>query len=251
MRLKRPCLCVALVMMVQPFLIDTSSAHERKANRDPAGIVILTDAVYLVPSFLTMLWVHETGHFTMATLCGADNPRMGLYRVVHETPTETEYEIGWADWKKGSLSSFGSAMTDIGGVLFSRGLAEGSDAFVKAIRLPNWGERFFSMTYIIGRFDFPRYVLQDALLNMAGKSGSDIDDFVTAVAGNHDGWRFLTYSALLALATIDIVLDWNRISMHWNSLLGRSISTDYKASTVSLKPFYYPGAFGITLHAAW
>lgn len=142
-------------------------------------------------------------------------------------------------------------MTDIGGVLFSRGLAEGSDAFVKAVHLPDWGERFFSMTFILSRFDFPRYVLQDALLNLAGRSGSDIDNFVTVVAGRKDGWRVLTYTALLTLATVDIVLDWNRISMHWKALRGRSIYEKENTAAIRLEPFYYPGAFGVTLHAVW
>jgi len=210
--------CMIITMLFQSCFIRPANAGEENSGQDPASVVVLTDVIYLAPSFLTMLWVHETGHFTMAVLSGAQDPRMGLYRVEKVGPYSTNTQFGWMDWKKGSLSPLGSALTDIGGVLFSRGLAEGSDAFVKAVRIPDWEERFFSMTYIISRFDYPRYVLQDAILNLSGRSGSDIDDFVTDVAGRRAGWRVLAYSALLTIATVDIVLDWNRISMHWNSL---------------------------------
>ncbi len=243
--------CVVTALIVQFCFIRPLTAQDEFVHHDPVSVVILTDAVYLAPSFLTMLWVHETGHFTMAALCGARNPKMGLYRVVDVSPYSTQTEIGWMDWKKGSLSPFGSALTDLGGVLFSRGLAEGSDAFARAVKMPDWGERFFSMTYIISRFDFPRYVLQDAFLNLSGRSGSDIDDFVTVVAGNEDGWRVLAYTALLTLATVDIVLDWNRISMHWNSLLGKSIYSSEDRTSFRVEPFCSAGGFGVMLQGSW
>jgi hypothetical protein len=228
-----------------------ASGQNNSVVQDPAGIVVLTDAAYIVPSFLTMLWVHEAGHYTFAVLCGAQNPRMGVYRVTHEPAASTQYQLGWTDWKEGSLSSFGLGLVDIGGVVFSRGLAEGSDAFVKAVHLPDWGERFFSMTFILSRFDFPRYVLQDALLNLAGRSGSDIDDFVTVVAGTKTGWRVLTYTALLTIGTVDIVLDWDRISMHWNSLGGKTIYHEEAGSSLQLHPFFFAGTVGVNLQASW
>ncbi len=88
-------LCIAFVVLTQALVLSPALAQDQSINHDPEGVVILTDAAYLVPSFLTMLWVHETGHYTFAVLCGAQNPRMGLYRTVYISPTKTDYEIGW------------------------------------------------------------------------------------------------------------------------------------------------------------
>jgi hypothetical protein len=222
---------------------DSSGVH-----RDAAALVVVTDAVYVVPSFLTMLCVHEFGHYLLASVFGAEDVRIGLYR---KTPTETQ--LGWNDWEQGSLSSFGNAVANGGGVVFSRGLAEGSHLFVHSVRLPGWGQRFFSMTFILSRFDFPRYVLQDATLNLFDKRGDDIDKVVTEIAGHKTGWRTVTYSALLALATIDVILDWDRISMHWKALGGTpyDFGNPEEVSQVKVRPFLDGHSAGISMHVMW
>ncbi len=47
-----------ITMLVQSYFIRPANAGKENSRLDPAGVVILTDAIYLAPSFLTMLWVH-------------------------------------------------------------------------------------------------------------------------------------------------------------------------------------------------
>jgi hypothetical protein len=223
-------------------------ADSSRVHRDATGLVVVTDVVYVMPLLFGMLWAHECGHYFFASVFGAEDVRIGLYR---KTPTETQ--LGWADWKQGSLSPFGSAVANGGGVVFSRGLAEGSHLFVHSVRLPGWGQRFFSMTFILSRFDFPRYVLQDATLNLFDKRGDDIDKVVTEIAGHKTGWRTVTYSAVLALATIDVILDWDRISMHWKALGGTSYDFENaeEVGQVKVRPFLGSSSFGISMQVIW
>lgn len=175
----------------------------RTTNRS-AGLVFLTNVVSFLPSAMLVMSIHETGHVSFAKLFGAKNARWGIYRRTPEGGTA----YGWADYDKTNLSSLGLAFTNIGGVLFSRGWAEGSDYFVSTVHTPAWVQQFFSMTFLMARIDFPRYVLQDALINLFDSKGSDIDEFVTALAGRNTGRRTLAYTALLAVAVVDLVYDW-------------------------------------------
>jgi hypothetical protein len=200
-------------------LVHRSYAQEPDTigSRDPAGIVVLTDAAFVVPSSLLLLWVHESGHAAFALAGGAEDVRIGLYRETGKGETQ----LGWATWRANSLSSFGTALAHAGGVVFSRGWAEGSHALVKNVSLPGWGQRFFSMMFMMSRFDFPRYVLQDAILNLIEVKGSDIDGLVTEIAGQRTGMRTLTYMVLLGIAAVDLVFDWDRVSLHWSILGGK------------------------------
>lgn len=47
-----------ITMLVQSYFIRLANAGKENSRLDPEGVVILTDAIYLAPSFLTMLWVH-------------------------------------------------------------------------------------------------------------------------------------------------------------------------------------------------
>jgi hypothetical protein len=214
-----------------------------QTRTESKGLIIASNAVLIVPSSLLLLIDHEFGHYVIASIFGAQNVRVGLH-IVNGS--------GWTEWSN-DLGRFGNSAACLGGVLFSRGLAEGSDCMIRHTNLPPWGQRFFSMTFIIGRFDFAQYVLQDGFKNLSGKSGSDIDIFVTQIAGHNNNSRFFTYSTLFAIAALDLVLDWDRIVMHWNILKGKSYtnkSIDSHAQ-LSINPYFTYGSIGISTKVVW
>ncbi len=186
-------------------------------SHDGTAKIVLTDALLFTPSAILFLGVHEIGHSSVASIFGGHDVRFGLIR----TAPNGNHQLGWTDWSN-DIGHTGKSFTFLSGVLFTRGLAEGSDLVVRDIPLPRWGQRFFSMTFLLGRFDFPRYVVMDALVNTFGRPGSDINFFVKEVAGQNSVSRVLVYGALLGLATVDLVLDWNRISTHWQILTGKT-----------------------------
>jgi hypothetical protein len=217
---------------------DTIQTHT-----ESTGWIIISDAVELVPSGFLIIINHEFGHYAMASIFGAQNARFGLSR---RKPNGGR-QIGWTEWSN-DLGGFGNSCAHLGGVLFSRGLAEGSDCLIHHTSLPPWAQRFFSMTFIFGRFDFARYVLNDALVELSGKQGSDISKLVTQIAGQNAGSRFLTYTALFAIATFDLVFDWNRVVMHWNILEGKWYANKslYSHTQISIHPYFAYGSIGIS-----
>jgi hypothetical protein len=217
-------------------------------KKDPRGIVILTDVISFLPAGFIVIAVHELGHATMATLGGASNVKIGLFR----RKLNGGIAIGWTNYR-GNLSPFQTELFDAGGVLFSRGLAESTHLLVSKVAMPNWSQRFFSMIFIFSRFDFPRYVLQDALINLIDKKGSDMDLLVTQISGRETGWRTITYTLLLGMATVDLICDWDRISDHWNNLRGKPYPMHkYRSGhTIRIQPIYHQGEYGIGLFASW
>lgn len=209
----------------------------------------MTDVVFLPTSLLFMLGVHEMGHATLASLSGAQDVRLGLYRRTPNGGTE----IGWADWREDSVSPFGNALAHIGGVLFTRGWVEASDCLVRNVRMPEFTERFLSLTFVLSHFDFPRYVLQDGLVNLFGSSGSDIDGFVTQIAGRKAVWRSVTYAALLAVAAVDLVSDWDRIVRHWGVLGGRPYErlSGHTQPRFMFDPFLTTNGVGLHTVVSW
>ena len=127
--------------------------RDTTVERDPGVVIGLTNIVYIAPTFLILLAVHESGHCTFAYLGGAENIRFGL--------NGGGGGLGWANWN-GNPSGVWAPLADLGGVLFTRGLAEGTDCLVRNTNMPNWAQRFFSMMFLESRLDFPRYVLLDA-----------------------------------------------------------------------------------------
>ena len=86
---------------------------------------------------------------------------------------------------------------------------------------------------------------------MFDKEGSDIDNFVTVIAGENTGSRTLTYALLLAITIFDVVMDWDRITLHWNILDGRQYHP-IKSSNVTrlrISPFSSENTVGINLQA--
>jgi hypothetical protein len=77
------------------------------------------------------------------------------------------------------------------------------------------------MMYVIGRFDFPGYVLSDAISNLEGHPGSDMDILVTQIAGHNTCNRTATYFGLLGLGVFDIIMDLPRIAYHIRTAQGR------------------------------
>lgn len=241
---------ISILIIFLPIVNEEVLAQQesKQPEKDPAGAVILTDVVCFAPSLVMLLGIHELGHATFASLAGAYDVKIGLYK----RKPNGGVMIGWAEWR-GNLSSFETALADGGGVIFSRGLAEGSHLLVTNISLPSWGQRFFSMTFLMSRIDFPRYVLQDALLNLFDRKGSDFDGVVTAIAGRDTGPRTWTYAAFLCIASVDLAFDWDRIVLHWKSLTGQPIlsAEPQTSSNVQVRPFFDPHQYGLSLHATW
>jgi hypothetical protein len=190
---------------------------------------------------------HELGHFTSASIAGAKNPRFGLYR----SKPEGGAQIGWTDFE-GHLSGAGQDAMLLGGVAFSRLLAEGTDLLVRNVRMPSAAQPFGAALFLLGRFDFARYVAFDMLHWALGTDGSDIDQFVKHVAGPNDGIRFATYAALATLATFDLIWDWDRISTY-GSVIGGDEYPYVKQIPVSLtlSPIRSREALGLEISLSW
>jgi hypothetical protein len=238
--MKTVILCLVLVFSARAQQ-DTIQTHS-----ESTGWIIASDAVLLVPSSFLVIMNHELGHFTLASVFGAQNARFGLSRA----KPNGGRQIGWTQWN-GDLGHFGNSSALLGGVLFSRGLAEGSDCIIRHADLPPWVQCFFSMTFIFGRFDFARYVLNDAIVVLSGKRGSDIDYFVTQIAGHDNGARFLTYTALFAVATVDLVLDWDRVVLHWNILGGKPYTDTRSRAHIDIHPSVQYGSIGMSARVVW
>ena len=238
-------LCCAMICGSSVFAQDSLTTP--RAGRSTVA-AIAVDAVVVVPAGVLWLLNHELGHFTIASIAGAKNPRMGIWKK----KPEGGFMLGWTEWD-GALSDGGTAASALGGVVFSRGLAEGVDLLTSNVRMPSWSQPFLAMTFILGRFDFARYVLFDALHNVMGSTGSDIDSFVTAVAGDEGIGRVLTYGALLTIATLDLVWDWTRISIYGHMLGG----DDYpypepgSHSSLSIAPSVIGRVPGIHVSFCW
>ena len=219
-----------------------------RAGTRSQGSRVLTNVVSFLPSALLVASIHETGHISIATVFGATNARWGIYRR-----TRTRVQVGWADYDTANMSPFGLASAEMGGVLFSRGFAEGAHYIVSSFQTPIWFQQFFSMTFLLARCDLPRYILQDAVLNFLNNKGSDIDAFVTIVCGRGTVVRTLAYSTLLAIATVDIVWDWRRIRRHWAVLTGDEYHEDDTSlqTQVSLRPYVAQKALGVSIAIVW
>jgi hypothetical protein len=74
---------------------------------------------------------------------------------------------------------------------------------------------------------------------------------VTVIAGKNTGSRTLTYAFLLAITTFDLVMDWDRITIHWNVLKGKQYHP-IKSSNITrlrISPYYSINTVGINLQA--
>lgn len=218
-----------------------------RTGRSTVGAIAM-DAVSVVPAGFLWLMNHELGHYTFASISGAKNPRIGIWKA----KPEGGFMLGWTEWDN-QLSDGGNAATSLGGVVFSRGLAEGVDLLTSNVRMPSWSQPFLATMFILGRFDFARYVLFDALHNVMGSPGSDIDAFVTSVAGEEGFGRVFTYGVLLTVATLDLVWDWDRISVYGHILGGDDYP--YAGSGVqarlTITPVVVGRAAGIHMTFAW
>jgi hypothetical protein len=238
----------SLILLILFFVHAGWSQEDSLHRRTESTLTIITsDAVVLVPSAIMVLLNHELGHYTVASLFGAHNARFGIVR----SKPEGGHQLGWTDWDN-KIGSAGTAFAALGGVVFSRGLAEGSDCLLKNVTLPTWMQRFFSITFILGRFDFSRYVLNDALVSLFGHRGSDIDIFVSEVAGQDGGGNVFLYAALLGIAAVDLILDWDRIALHWGIITGAPYQpTTVAAAQLRVSPSITARGFGMQLGFTW
>ena len=197
-------------------------------SQENTGLIIMNDAIVLAPALLSVMIFHEIGHYSMAIISGASDVKIGLYK----SNPNGGISIGWSKMND-TLSSFGNAMYNFGGVLFSRGFSELSRLTITSNIFPTAINRYFAMTYLIGRFDYSRYVLQDALINLFSGTGSDMDNLVNEIAGKSTGWRTITYASLLTIGVLDLVWGWEDIEHYWALLSGgdhksRKLQNNYK-----------------------
>ncbi len=214
-----------------------------RINSEPKEQIIIADIVAFLPALVTTIGFHEFGHYAVAKAVGAKNASFGLFRK----KPNGGFQLGWTHVYD-TLSSFKTSMVDIGGVIFSRGMSEIMNIAVNSKVFPKSINIFFSITYLMERIDFPRYVIQDALLNMGDKKGSDIDDFVTAIAGHRTSKRTITYLSLIALSVVDLVLDWNTISKYWSIITGQPYTESHEVSKVKFRFNAFAGsAFNLSV----
>jgi hypothetical protein len=200
----------------------------------------------VVPVGIAVLGFHELGHYSFGRLFGATDVRMGLFR----RKPEGGFMIGWTDLGHTAFSPMGDVMVGFGGVIFSRGFAEGMNLLSTDVLADGTLRRLASIGFLIGRFDLPRYVLQDALINMFGHRASDIDMAVTAIAGRGTVVRTAVYGALLTLVTLDLINDWDRIEYHWDIAAGESPLRPGGAA-LSVRPVLSRDGVGIAASMSW
>jgi hypothetical protein len=230
--------------------------HRSSAQGDSTSIsanesavaVIASDLLFVAPAGILFLLNHELGHYAVASLAGASNVRMGLMR----TGPEGNHKLGWSDWS-GQMSHLGRSSAFLGGVAFSRGLAEGIDWFEQGVTLSRLGQRFFSMLFLMTRFDFSRYVVLDALVSSLRRPGSDINFFVTELAGRGTVKRTLVYGALLGVALVDLIQDWERIGVHWNVVTGGDIRASHALSQlhIHVRPAFTSRSLALRIDGSW
>ena len=223
--------CCSIVLLFALIGVSAVQAQPDSTSRRSrtAGETIALDAAYIVPAGVIFLLNHEFGHYTFAAIGGGHNIRFGIYRPKPEGGAQ----LGWTDWE-GEMSPLAHEGAMLGGVVFSRGLAEGTDLLVRSSNLPSWSQPFFAATFLLGRFDFARYVLFDALHELGNRPGSDIHHFVTDIAGNEGGGKLALYALLFGLATVDLIFDWDRVSRYAAVIAGREYPYDRPPSDVSL-----------------
>jgi hypothetical protein len=213
-----------------------------RLRQESTTTVVLTDVVMFVPASVLFLMNHELGHYTMASAFGGHNVRFGLIR----TRPDGGHQLGWTDWDN-PLSGTGTTFAALGGVVFSRGLAEGTDCLVKNVSMPPWTQRFFSITFLLGRFDFARYVLMDALEDLGGRQGSDMATVARQIGGTDGGSRAIVYVAMAGIAVVDLLLDWDRIAMYWGIVTGTPYHRSQDTSRIRVSPVFAGGPAGVRL----
>jgi hypothetical protein len=213
-----------------------------RLHQESGATVIATDVALFVPASILFIMNHELGHYAMASAFGGHNVRFGLVR----TKADGGHQLGWTDWDN-SLSGTGTTFAALGGVVFSRGLAEESDCLVKNVSMPPWTQRFFSITFLLGRFDFARYVLMDALEDLGGRQGSDMATVARQIGGVDGGSRAIVYVAMAGIALADLLLDWDRVAVYWGILTGTPYHRRQDTSRIQVSPVFAGGPAGVRL----
>ena len=231
------------------FCLAAESHAQKDSTRiqqESGATVIATDVALFVPASILVLMNHELGHYTMASAFGGHNVRFGLIR----TKPDGGHQLGWTDWDN-PLSGTGTVFAALGGVVFSRGLAEGSDCLVKSVAMPPWAQRFFSITFLFGRFDFARYVLMDALVELGGRQGSDMATVTRQIGGTEGSSRAIVYVAMAGIALADLLLDWDRVAMYWGIFTGTPYHRSQDTGRLRVSPFFAGGPAGFRLTLEW
>lgn len=220
---------------------DQSAKKRGERNRVKTAS---SDLLVFFPASFLWVTVHETGHLFFARLFGDDTARFSFYKN-----DEKGFSIGRFEYDKTKMGAWGNAAISIGGVGFSRGLAELSDIGIRKYPLPPLSQKLLSMTFILSRFDFPSYVFRNAFWAPRDHPQQDIEQFVFTISGDNDLARIGLYGSLLGLATLDLMLDWSRISTHFHVLRGKPYQrkTRYPEHHLSLQ--YSPS--GLQLHLSF
>ena len=225
--------------------VPLRAQDSRDTTAGPSTLNSIVTYASIAPSALFVIGVHELGHYSFAKMFGGSDVRMGLF----QRKPNGGFRIGWTQTGSRPFSPFERVVIDAGGTIFSRALAEGMDPLVTYVLADGPARRVASITFLIGRFDMPRYVLQDAIMNLFNHRGSDIDLMVTEIAGAGTIPRTFTYATLLGLLTADLVWDWDRIGYHWNVAAGETPRRP--GSSLSIRPTMMHGGIGVAASASW
>jgi hypothetical protein len=213
-----------LITMMACLAAGSATAQTSTADTTEEKTSTLSTIAAGVLTYAIFIPTHELGHFVTAKLAGTESARMVFLFIDDEeglsirTPAATIISTN-------GMTRTDMALIGISGSLATRLLAEGSDLIWRGLdhssRYPTFGEKFFSLLFIVGRMDFAGYVLNDAVLNLAGEPGGDYDIFVTAVAGQNTAARVLTYTGLFAIAAADLYFDADRVTFHANIIMDK------------------------------
>ena len=229
-----------------PMDSETGTPVSFASDKPSTFVVIINDIGFFVPSVLLFATVHELGHVSFARIFGDSDAHFHYY-VAGEG-------IGISHYDRSKLSPLGHAATEMGGIVFSRVLAEVSDLTLKHTDMPRWIQPFFSITYLFSRFDFIQYVVRDILL--PGDFGDDIEGFVSVLTGDKKyenyGHRSVEKTGLLlvllGVGIFDLVLDWDKVQRHWNVVCGGRYKDPLSISTQAANPvdlgFHFDGRNG-------
>lgn len=233
-----------LILTINLFLfVEVYSQNDSVYNYSSESIAktITSDFTVFVPSFILLITVHELGHCTFASIFGSEDVSFKLYQKKPKG-----FSIGVTSYDPSNFSRKEIEITNLGGIIFTRGFSEIADFTLNKTNLHKFGQKFISMTYFLTRIDFSSYVLRNMLFAKNNPSGQDIEQFVVSVSERKNMSRIGVYGILMTIAGLDLYFDRNRIHKHLRVLGGKDFR-NIKKDNIKFNCWYNSQSFNASL----
>jgi len=197
---------------------------------------------------LTLVW-HEFGHYTMASIFGAENVQMHIFDgeckgslacVRYKAGTCRDRLCRNMEWEVGPLqrtliSAAGTGFTTMGNL--------GLTALLKNDILPDWSRSFAATTSLMMMADRHIYIWSSAIKHWAGMDmgGSDFEHIINANFSSPEA-KNAAYGVLFAASAIELALRWEEVWYLVNTIIGKETEVP---EGLGIMPGLYP--YGSTL----